>query len=92
VTIAFIRQTRVGGDAWEPAEVPLGEAAEAYLIDILDGATVKRTLSAASPAAVYAAADQVADFGALPATLHVRISQVSPTEGPGLAAESVLHV
>ena len=72
--------------------MPLGEAAEAYVIDILDGATVKRTLSATSPAAVYAAADQTADFGALPSTLHVRISQVSPTEGPGLAAESVLHV
>ena len=91
VTLAWVRQTRTGGDAWEPAEVPLGEAAEAYQVAILDGATVVRTLSAATPAAVYLEADQIADFGAPPSTIRVRVSQVSPTEGPGLAAESILH-
>ena len=49
-------------------------------------------LAAAEPHAVYSAADQIADFGSPPSTIAVRISQVSPTEGPGIARESLLHV
>jgi hypothetical protein len=39
------------------------------------------------PAAVYAAADQIADFGSLPAAFTFTVAQVSPILGPGLAAE-----
>jgi len=92
VTFTWIRQTRIGGDAWDPIEVPLGEASEAYQVDIFDGPDVVRTLSATSPAAIYAAADQTADFGAPPSDIAVAISQVSPTEGPGIAATDLIHV
>jgi hypothetical protein len=92
VTIVWVRQTRIGGDAWEPVEVPLGEASEAYAVVIGDGVTTLRTLTTTAPSVVYAAADQVADFGSLPSEISVSISQVSPTEGSGLAAASVLHV
>jgi hypothetical protein len=51
-----------------------------------------RTLSTAVPSAVYAAADQTADFGGLPSDIAVAISQVTPTEGPGLAATGLIHV
>ncbi len=44
VTITWVRRTRIGGDTWETPEVPLGEDAERYEIDILDGGTIKRTL------------------------------------------------
>jgi hypothetical protein len=91
LTIAWIRQSRLGGDGWDPVEIPLGETAEAYRIEIRDGDIVLRTLAAATPSAVYSHADQVADFGAEPAELSVRISQVSPTEGAGAATESRLH-
>jgi hypothetical protein len=37
VTIAWIRQTRRGGDTWEGIEIPLGETSEAYQLDVLDG-------------------------------------------------------
>ena len=92
VAIAWIRQTRIGGDAWEPVEVPLGEASEAYRVEILDGGEPVRTFAVASPSASTTAADQAADFGAPPSSLHIRASQVSPTEGPGLAAEGVFDV
>jgi hypothetical protein len=92
VTFTWIRQTRIGGDAWEQVEVPLGESGEAYAVDIFDGADVVRTLNATAPTAVYAAADQVADFGSLPASIAVAISQISPTEGPGTPATESLHV
>ncbi|MEX0853647.1 MAG: glycoside hydrolase/phage tail family protein [Bauldia sp.] len=92
VTFAWIRQTRGGGDPWEPVEVPLGEASEAYAISIFDGAEVVRTLVSGSPTVVYSAADQTADFGSLPADLAVLIAQSSPTEGAGVAATGLLHV
>jgi hypothetical protein len=92
VTFAWVRQTRIGGDAWEPVEVPLGETSEAYRVAIRDGAATLRTLAAAAPSVIYAAADQLADFGELPAEISIVVSQVSPTEGIGLAATSVLHV
>jgi hypothetical protein len=92
VTIAWIRQSRIGGDGWDVTEIPLGETVEAYRLEILDGDDVVRTIATDSPSAVYAHADQVTDFGAAPDEINVRVSQVSPTEGVGTAAESLLHV
>jgi len=92
VAVAWVRQTRIGGDAWEPVEVPLGEAGEAYVVDILDGASVVRSVTVPAPTFVYAAAEQTADFGMLPDTIGVRIRQVSATEGPGIPAERVFGV
>jgi hypothetical protein len=92
VAIAWIRRTRVGGDPWEPAEVPLGEASEAYRVEILDGAEVIRTIETTAPLATYAAADQTGDFGGLPDAIAVRIAQVSASEGPGITAETTIHV
>ncbi|KAA5599842.1 baseplate multidomain protein megatron [Blastochloris sulfoviridis] len=87
VTIAWIRRTRIGGDGFDLAEVPLGEAVEAYEIDILDGGAVKRTLQAASPFVLYPAASEIADFGTPQTTLSLRVVQMSATVGRGLAAE-----
>ena len=53
INISWIRRTRGGGDNWELPEVPLGEESESYEVDILDGSTVKRTLSASSPSVTY---------------------------------------
>lgn len=90
VAIAWVRQTRIGGDAWEPVEVPLGEAGEAYQVDILDAEAVLRSVTTPQPSLVYTAAEQTADFGALPDAIGVRVRQVSATEGPGSPVEQVL--
>jgi hypothetical protein len=83
ILITWTRRTRIGGDSWEAVEVPLGESAERYAIDILDGMDVVRTLSASTPSAVYEAADQTADFGGLPSPLDVVAYQLSPEYGRG---------
>jgi hypothetical protein len=90
VEISWTRRTRMGGDAWEAADVPLGEETEAYQVDILDGVDVVRTLSASSPTVLYAAADEVADFGSAQASLTVRVVQLSITAGRGFAADATL--
>lgn len=45
VTVSWVRCARSGGDAWGPGDVPLGENAEAYQRDILDGAVLKRSVT-----------------------------------------------
>jgi Gene Transfer Agent (GTA)-like protein/putative tail protein len=89
VRIRWIRRTRLDGDGWE-AEVPLGEEREAYEVDVMAGATVKRTLAATTPEVLYAAAQETADFGAPQASLTLRVFQLSATVGRGFAAEVVV--
>ena len=90
VTLSWIRRTRFDGDSWV-GEVPLGEDVEQYAIDILSGSNVIRTLTAATPSALYVATDEIADFGAPQTTLHMRVAQISATIGRGIAADAVLN-
>ena len=83
LALTWIRRTRVGGDGWDTAEVPLGEESERYEVDILDGDEVKRTITSAVPACVYTAAQQVADFGSVQGTVEVAVHQMSSTYGRG---------
>ena len=89
VTLSWTRRTRVDGDNWV-GEVPLGEESERYVIDILSGASVVRTLTVSAPTVLYAAADEIADFGAAQASLHVSVAQLSATVGRGFALEVIL--
>jgi hypothetical protein len=88
VSIRWIRRTRIDGDSWAAADVPLGEAVEAYEIDILAGSDVVRTLTVGVPQVLYANADEIADFGSPQTTLSVRVAQMSATVGRGFAAEA----
>jgi hypothetical protein len=90
LSIRWVRRARMGGDNWDAAEVPLGEDGERYEIDILDGASVKRTLTATSPGATYAAAEQVADFGAVQSAVSVNIYQLGAVYGRGSACAVVV--
>jgi len=83
LTLAWKRRTRIGGDSWDAAEVPLAEDAERYEVDILDGATVVRTIASTAPSCLYDAADQVADFGSTQSSLAVAVHQMSAAYGRG---------
>jgi len=89
VVLTWIRRTRRDGDSWD-VEVPLGEDGEQYSIDILSGASVARTLAASAPTVLYAAAAEIADFGAAQSTLAVRVAQVSATVGAGFPVAATL--
>ena len=90
LAISWARRTRIGGDNWEQVEVPLAEDGEAYEVDILDGSTVKRTLTASTPGATYASADQITDFGTLQSAVDVRIYQTTPSYGRGSGRAATL--
>jgi hypothetical protein len=89
VTFTWIRRTRIDGDSWV-GEVPLGEDSEQYTLEVLSGGDVVRTLNATTPTALYAAADELADFGAPQTSLSVRVTQLSATVGAGFATTANL--
>ncbi|MEI4234734.1 GTA baseplate fiber-binding domain-containing protein, partial [Roseovarius sp. D22-M7] len=95
ITLSWIRRTRIGGE-WKDGTgtVPLGEAYEAYEVDILDGpgGTVLRTLTAPGPAVTYASADIAADLGSTPTDLSVVIYQMSDVVGRGFPRAVTLEI
>ncbi|MGY3437267.1 MULTISPECIES: baseplate multidomain protein megatron [unclassified Marinovum] len=82
LALSWIRRTRIDGDSWDLADVPLGEAREAYLLRILDGTTVLREATLTTPDYAYTAADQAADGAG--AGFAVEVAQLSDVYGPGL--------
>ncbi len=92
ITITWARRTRFGGENWDAPDVPLNEQSELYDIDILSGATVKRTISGlTSPTWTYPAAAQIVDFGAAPPSITLTIYQISAACGRGQGATRTLY-
>ena len=87
LVIRWTRRSRaLAADSWNAPEVPLAEETEAYEVEILDGATLVRTLASTTASATYTAAQQTADWGALLGpgdTLDVRVTQLSALVGRG---------
>jgi hypothetical protein len=79
-------------DAWEMFDVApsSGEATLAFEVDVMDGATVVQTITAATNSATYLAADIAADFGSMPASLSFRVYQMSAVVGRGHRAEETV--
>ncbi|CAA0088220.1 Uncharacterised protein [Starkeya nomas] len=92
IALGWTRRTRADGDSWDLVEVPLGEASEAYRVEILNGATVVRAFTVSTPALTYEAAQEIADFGAPQGFLDVRIAQLSAAVGAGAALEARLRL
>ena len=90
LTISWIRRTRINGD-WKPyTDVPLGEAIEAYEVDIILNEKILRTISINKPQAIYTASQQIDDFGKVQASIKVRIYQISEVYGRGTVKEVIL--
>ncbi len=89
LTIRWTRRSRsLAADTWGAGEVPLAEDSEAYDVEILDGATRKRTLRVANTSALYTVAQQIVDWGAPLGpgdSLDIRIYQLSALIGRGAA-------
>jgi len=96
LTIHWTRRSRaLAADSWGGVEVPLVEEREAYEVEILDGATVRRVLRATNTSVVYTATDQTADWGGPLGpvdTLTVRIFQLSAQVGRGAPKTVTLNL
>ena len=81
--ISWVRRTRVAGGWRDLLDVPVGEESESYTIEIYNGSSIVRTLSATTPTVTYTAAQQVADFGSAQASVSVVVYQNSAVVGGG---------
>ena len=92
VQLRWIRRGRIDADGWDASEIPLDETEERYRIELLQAGTVRRTTDVGEPVWLYAARDELADFGTVQATLSVRIRQLGRAVPLGIAAQAVLNI
>lgn len=92
LTLSWKRRARKNADWVDYVDVPLDEDAELYDVEIMNGASVARSFNGlTSPSAIYTAAQQTADWGgSVPATVAVRVYQVSGRYGRGRGAGGVV--
>jgi hypothetical protein len=79
--VAWTRRTRIDGDLWGSGDVPLGEASEAYLVQVLASGTIRREVRTTVPRWTYAATDKAND--GVTGDWLVRVAQLSDRFGPG---------
>jgi hypothetical protein len=89
LTLAWNRRTRLASDTMH-LPTPLGEASEAYSVDIVKAGAVVRTLTSGTPGVVYSAADQATD-GITPGdAVTARIYMLSASVGRGYPLEGTV--
>ncbi len=81
LTISWIRRTRMDGDSWESVEVPLGEEAESYTLQVIKDNILRREVTVSAPLWTYSLAMQTTDLIATP--FEVRVAQNSASFGAG---------
>ncbi|MNO23658.1 hypothetical protein D3C76_134630 [compost metagenome] len=90
-TGSFTRRSRLSSSWWTTGvPAPIGEVSQAYDVEVMSGATVKRTITSSTPDFNYSAADQSTDFGSTQAAITFRIYQRSETVGRGYPLEVTL--
>jgi hypothetical protein len=96
LTIRWIRRSRaLAAESWGGIDVPLVEEREAYEVEIMEAAAVKRTLASGTTSVTYTGAQQIADWGALLGPddrLNVRVYQLSALVGRGAPAAAMLRL
>jgi hypothetical protein len=89
---SWVRRGRIDADGWDGDDIPLDESREAYRLDIFKDGSVARSLTVSAPDAVYAGADEIADFGTVQTALTIRIRQKGARVALGLPAVSTLFL
>nr|WP_317208264.1 hypothetical protein [Rhizobium halophilum] len=92
IRLSWVRRGRLDADDWAAADIPLDEPEERYRVEILHGMDVRRAVNVPAPAFLYAAADEIADFGELQSLLAVRVRQMGRAVPLGLPAHAVISV
>jgi hypothetical protein len=90
IALTWIRRTRIEGDSWDLSEVPLGEEAEHYRVQVFSGESLVRETTAYNTSWTYSAAELASDGVVGPIT--VAVSQISARYGPGLSKPLTLTV
>ena len=90
IRLSWIRRTRIDGDSWDLAEVPLGEDSESYVVRVMRGRAVLREVTVSHPSWTYGVAAQSSDGAIGGETLEV--AQVSARFGPGPSTAVMIEI
>ncbi|WP_038361441.1 glycoside hydrolase/phage tail family protein [Bosea sp. UNC402CLCol] len=83
IALSWLRRTRVEGDSWDLAEVPLGEENERYLVAILDGDIAVRSATVNEAGWHYPTEQENLDFGGPRSEISLSVRQLGGAVGPG---------
>ena len=87
ISLTWIRRGRTDANNWDAYDIPLDEPEERYKLDILSSSdTVLRSIEVTAAAYIYAAADEIADFGGLQSAISFRVRQIGWTVANGFPA------
>ncbi|MDE1186261.1 MAG: glycoside hydrolase/phage tail family protein [Pantoea sp.] len=92
VVFTWIRRGRIDADNWIAADIPLDEPTERYRVDLMQDGVLRRRTEVDAPTWTYAAADEIADFGAAQSQLQVIISQLGQRVPVGIPAAAIVAV
>jgi len=90
LNVSWIRRTRTGGEWNDYVDASLGEATEAYSIDVYRNGTAVRTVAVTTPSLLYTQAQQIADFGSVQSAVRFVIYQMNETRGRGYGKDVTL--
>jgi hypothetical protein len=79
--LTWKRRTRLEGDSWQSAEVPLAEEHEAYLVRVILSDVVVAEYTVAQPAFAYTSSMRASD--GVSGEFTVEVAQLSVSFGPG---------
>ncbi|MGO4285739.1 baseplate multidomain protein megatron [Bosea sp. TAB14] len=83
IALSWLRRTRVEGDSWDLAEVPLGEENERYLVVILNGDIAVRSATVNEAGWHYPTEQENLDFGGPRSEISLSVHQLGGAVGPG---------
>lgn len=83
VLFRWVRRTRLHGDNWDLAEVPLGEASERYTLALHGPEGIRRQVEISEPRHLYPNGEELADFGAPQSSFDIGLAQLSAAVGAG---------
>lgn len=90
ILMSWFRRNRISFFWRDGVDVPMSEATEAYVVSIFNGSTVVRTINVSGTGirnCTYTAAQQIADFGTIQATVTWGVQEISAITGPGNMAK-----
>jgi hypothetical protein len=88
-TIKWVRRSRYRGAWLDSYDVPLDEAAESYEIRIMNGSSVKRTLTSSTNSVTYTYAQQLTDWSTFKFSIDVQIRQIGAYGNSEWASETI---
>jgi hypothetical protein len=79
--ISWVRRVRANGSLKDNVDVPLYESAENYVLEVMNGSTLVRSVSLTAAGFIYTEAMQTTDFGGVQSNVDVNVRQVSDIVG-----------